>query len=312
MFNFTFTLAKYKNAIIAICMKYYFLAVVILFSGFVNAQSTKVMLKGTLLMATGEEFPYRLELTESNNVITGYSYTYDERDEAKTVIKGKVDKQAHKLTFKETEIVSSHSVFTKAFMCLLQASLEYRNGKLVGPATNKQLDNTSCTEGKLTFTNTSEIEQLFSSHDPYDVEIRMGEKKKEEPVTAAPKPASVAAEEPAGTDKITEGIEKSYDWLSDSVVVEVWDGGRFDGDIISILFDGKPVLAKYVIGKQKKRFAIKLPATGVHSVAILAEDEGSDPPNTASLALYDGHTKYSVLAYNNKGQQSFIKIRKAK
>ena len=263
-------------------------------------------------MATGEEFPFRLELTEANNIVTGYSYTYDERDEAKTAIKGKVDKQGKKLTFKETEIVSSHTVYTKAFMCLLQASLEYRNGKLSGPATNKQLDNTSCTEGKITFTNINDIEQLFSSHDPYDVEIRMGEKKKEEPVAVAPKPAPIAPEEPTGTDKITAGTEKSYDWRTDSIVVELWDGGLFDGDMVSIMFDGKPVLSKYTIAKQKKRCSIPLPPTGVHTLSIIAEDEGSDPPNTASLMLYDGTIKYSIVAYNTKGRQSIIKIKKAK
>ncbi len=292
-------------------MKYNFLLALLLLCGIAQAQSTKVILKGTLLMATGEEFPYRLELTEANNVITGYSYTYDERDEAKTIIKGKVDKQSKKLTFKETEIVSSHSVFTKAFMCLLQASLEYRNGKLSGPATNKQLDNTSCTEGKLTFANNAEIENLFSSHDPYDVEIRMGEKKKEEPAVVAPVMPK-APEEQVGTDKITAGVERSYDWRTDSIVVDVWDGGFFDGDKISILFDGKSVLSNYVILKQKKRISIPLPPVGIHTFAIVAEDEGADPPNTASLMLYDGTVKYSIVAYNNKGQRSMIKIKRAK
>lgn len=293
-------------------MRYRLLIVIMLMCGGAYAQANKMTLKGTLVMATGEEFPYRIEITETNNVVTGYGYTYDEKDEAKAMIKGKVDKPNRKLTFKETEIVSSHSVFTKAFMCLLQASLDYRGNKLTGPATNKQLDNTSCTEGKITFSNAAEIDQLFSSHDPYDVEIRMGEKKKD-PETPAPAAAVAPKPEvPATADKITAGIEKSYEWKTDSIIVDIWDGSNYDGDVVSILFDGKPVLDKYVIQRQKKRISIPLPATGLHTITIVADDEGTDPPNTATLRLYDGETRYNVVAYNKKNERSIIKVKRLK
>lgn len=267
-----------------------------------------VIVHGTISMATGESFPYRIEVTEKDGVITGYAYTYDQRDEAKATIKGKIDRLNRKLIFRETEIIKSSLVTTKAYMCMVQATLERRNGKLSGPAVNKQADNTVCTEGTITFSNNAEIEDLFASHDQYDVVVNMGEKKKSTPVetvTAPPMPA-----EPATPDKITAGVETSYTWLTDSVVMEVWDGGFFDGDMVTILFDGKPVLNRYVILKQKKRISVPLPPAGIHTVAIVAESEGSDPPNTATFMLYDGATKYNVVAYNKQGQRSFIRIKR--
>lgn len=293
-------------------MRYIFIISLLVLCTRAYAQKVeKVVLHGTIAMATGEQFPYRIEVTESANVITGYAYTYDERDEAKAIIKGKVDKQNKKLTFKETEIVRSSLVTTHAFMCMVQAALEYKGNKLKGPAVNKQLDNTSCTEGTITFANAAEIEALFASHDEYDMEVKMGEKKKPEAAPETTATANTATQEPT-TEKITAGVEKNYNWYSDSIVMEVFDGGYFDGDMVSIYMDDKPVLSKFVILKQKKRIAVALPPAGTHTISIVAENEGTDPPNTATLRLLDGATPYNIVAYNNKGDKSFIRVKRAR
>lgn len=290
-------------------MRYVFLVVSLLFCINLSAQQQKVVLHGTISMATGESFPYRIEVTENNGTITGFAYTYDERDEAKAIIKGKIDRQNRKLTFRETEIVTSSLVVTKAYMCMVQATLERRSGKLSGPAVNKQADNTVCTDGTITFSNNNEIEDLFATHDKFDVAVEMGSKKAAPAPQPAPAPV-IAGDDPVSTDKITAGVEKSFTWLTDSVVMEVWDGGMFDGDMVTILFDDKPVVNHYVIQKQKKRVVVRLPAMGSHTVAIVADGEGSDPPNTATFMLYDGATKYNVIAYNKKGERSLIRIQR--
>ena len=290
-------------------MKYYFLLSILFVSTLASAQSADITLTGTLLMATGEQFPYKIVAKESNNVITGYAYTFD-NEATKAVIKGKVDKQNRKLTFKETEIVSTSSITTKAFMCLINATLESKRNTLTGSISTRQADNISCTEGTLTFNNERELTELFSSHDKYDQVITMGGNKPKE--TEKIKDLVPAPIETNTTpDKITAGIEKSYEWNTDSIVAEVWDGGNLDGDVVTILFDGKPVLNRYLIQKQRKKITIPLPATGTHTFTVVAVDEGSDPPNTATLMLYDGAQHYSLVAYNTKGQQSLIRIKRA-
>ena len=288
-------------------MKYYFLLGFLLVWVAGYAAPEKFTLTGTLTMLTGEQFPYRIEGTEENGIIKGFAYTYSEPDETKVVIEGQVDKQGHRLSFKEIEIISSHDVHTKAFMCLLHARLEEKNSGLAGPAGSKQTDNTACTEGRLAFNNNEELLHLFSSHDKYDMEVSMGRPKTKEKQADAPVVPTATA---APAEKITAGMEKTYNWHSDSMVVEVWDGGNYDGDKITISFDGKPVLEKYIIHLQKKRFVIPLPPTGTHIFSVFADDEGSDPPNTASLSLTDGTTKYSLIAYNPKGAQSIIYVKR--
>ncbi|MBC7554815.1 MAG: hypothetical protein H7257_12645 [Taibaiella sp.] len=288
-------------------MKFNFILPLLLFCSAALAQPAKITLTGTLTMATGEQFPYRIEGTEQNGVLLGFGYTYSAPNETKAVIEGRVDKQNHIITFKETEIVLSHDVHTQAFMCLVHARLDMRGNVLAGNAGSKQLDNTACTSGVLSFSNGKEVSNVFSSHDKYDMEVTMGGAKvKEAPVTAEAAPPP----ETTKTEKITQGVEKSYNWHSDSLIVVVWDGGNFDADKITISFDDVPVLKKYILLKEKKRIAIAVPATGTHTFSVYAEDEGYDPPNTASLTLVDGAIKYSLVAYNPKGAQSMVYIKR--
>ncbi len=274
-----------------------------------TGQPNKFTLTGTITMQTGEQFPYKIVGTETNGVVKGFAYTYAEPDETKAAIEGKLDKQGRKLSFKETEIISSHDVHTKAFMCLVHAKLDYKANALSGPATSKELDNTACTEGVISFNKGTELQELFSSHDKYDVEVSMGGKAAKE-VGPAPAVVAAVAEEAPKLDKITAGVEKAYEWHTDTVIVEIWDGGTFDGDKVTVTFDDVPVIKKYTLQKTKKRLAIALPATGVHYLSIYAEDEGSDPPNTATLTLTDGTKRYNLVAYNPKGAQSLVQVRR--
>jgi len=267
------------------------------------AQQDSIELTGTLAMATGETFSYRIVARDSGGTFAGYAYTFDEPLQSKVVIRGKVNTQLRKLTFKEVEIVESHSVRTQAYMCLLHAALQDNGSTLTGPVTSTENDNTACTPGTLTFSNRNQVANVFASHDKYDEVVDMGTRKKDPKPAPAPAPAEV----PTTTDKVTSGVEKSYEWNSDSMVIEIWDGGTFDGDIVTLEFDGSSVLRKFMIDKPHKRIAVPVPP-GNHTLRIVAENEGTDPPNTASLMLFDGGKKYSVLAYNEKGQSSLIRL----
>jgi len=287
-----------------------FLIIGSLFSG--NAQTKQTTLTGTLKMKTGEVFPYKLVLSDSGNVVNGYSLTYKEPNETKTAIRGTLDRQMRSLSFKEKDIIYSHNVQTKAYMCLVNANLEYvqdGNGKaLRGPITSREADNTSCTPGEIIFNDNKELQNLFSYHEQFDTVITM-KKKVIEPIAIA---GETAPQEPLDQDKVTAGIEKLYEWHTDTVVLDLWDGGTVDGDRVTIQLNGKPVLTDYSLVKEKKQLRLPIAGKDVNTLMIVANNEGFDPPNTASLLLTDGTIKYSILAYNNKGNASLIKIKRTK
>lgn len=273
-----------------------------------KAQVAPILLKGKLEMETGELFTYQLELTERNNVLSGYAYTFDKPKDTKASIIGKIDKKRGVLTFQEQDIIYSNSTSTKAFMCVLKSTLERKGGVLIGKCTSSETDHTACTPGVITFTNTDAIQQLFDANDGFDMTVEMGNRKK--PVIAATAIDSSVRIKPISNvvEQLTTGIQKTYNWESDSVVLELWDGGYFDADAISITFDGKIVLPSYVLQAQHKRMVIPHIGPGKHTMNILAVNDGSDPPNTATCDLMDGAYTYHLLAYNKKGMSCTVSI----
>lgn len=273
-----------------------------------NAQVAPILLKGKLEMETGELFTYQLELTEHNNILSGFAYTFDKPKDTKATIVGKIDKKRGVMSFQEQDIVYSYSAPTKAFMCVLKSTLERKGAVLTGKCTSSETDHTACTPGVITFTNNDAIQQLFDAHDGYDMTVEMGNRKKVQPTATAldtpisRKPISSVVEQ------LTTGVQKTYNWESDSVVLELWDGGYFDADAISITFDGKIVLPSYVLQAQHKRMVIPHIGPGKHTLNILAVNDGSDPPNTATCDLTDGNYTYHLLAYNKKGMSCTVSI----
>ena len=278
------------------------------------AQTNNFTLTGKLVLHTNEVFPYKLVLKETNGVVSGYSITYDEANGTKTSVTGTLDRRTKKLIFKESQIISSHMVHTTAYMCLLSAELGYgfKNGEriLTGDITSTEVDNTACTGGVLVFSKKEEIQKLFDYHDDFDTVISM--KKRQAAPVAETEPEPVPAKKVIVEEQITEGIEKTFDWYSDSVVISVWDGGNIDGDRITLLYNKVPLLTNYYLVREKKELRKHLTGNAMDTVTIIALNEGSDPPNTANLLFTDGQKQFSVLAYNTKGRRAVIKLKKMK
>ncbi|MES2701211.1 MAG: hypothetical protein V4649_01145 [Bacteroidota bacterium] len=304
------------------------------------AQTKRVTLNGFIQVRKGLTIPYRLELTDSLGYISGNSVTYKEPDEARAVISGMLDKKSKKLVFKETELLYSKGFHPEAFMCMVNARLQYTAGGrgLNGPLTSAEADNTKCATGTIIFSNENELKILFAAVLPaidtakatnappaekeqevppteervneYDMVVTMKKKVKKD-TAAVKKQAEPAATAPAVTDKITAGLGKTYEWTTDTVVIDVWDGGNIDGDRISLVLNGKPVLSNYYLIKERRQLRLPL-AAGMNTLTIQADNEGADAPNTASLLLTDGMKQYSILAYNPKGNSSVVTIKRGR
>lgn len=288
----------------------------LLFFSVGNAQR-KFTLNGYLAVRGGESWHYRLVFTDTNDILKGYSLTYDEENkDTKALIEGRIDRKARMLSFRETEITYNHGFETKVTICLVDATLKYDGHALAGKLSSKDIGNADCGSGSINFINEQELKQLFSEQQP-----AKDSAPKMVPVIAAPKkkmtiiydtvrlPKSIAAAPQA--DKITTGTEKEYNWKSDTLKLEVWDGGKVDGDIISILIDDKPLLQHYTLTQTKKRIEVSVPGHGTnYAVSIIAQNEGNEAPNTADILLIDGENSYHVIAYNEVSKKAVIRLHK--
>ena len=252
----------------------------------------------------GTSYPYFISFETSGSSLTGYSITKQpDGAEFKAEIKGHINRKEHTLAFTETKSLDKDAD-KKMTICLFDAKLTYKllgtKYEVSGTFTGTDLNNQPCSKGTMTF------EQPNNSTSPFYVE-------KKAPPPPAPKPDTVVKKEPVvpqvPANTITAGVQKHLDWNTDSCIIDVWDGGIIDGDVVTILLNDKPVLTKYTLVKARKQLRLPLEKS-ITTIAIVAEDEGLNPPNTAEISLHDGDTDHKITAFNNKGEKATIVIEK--
>lgn len=286
----------------------------------VIAQPKKYTLNGYIAVPGGESFTYQLYLTDSNGKLKGYSLTYlKPGNDTKATITASIDRSAQTFTFQETGIEYNNGFYSNAIMCLAKATLQYKNGNkgkiLTGSIRTKDLSNTDCGGGTITFVNESELERLFANETPKAVETPVATNPAPPPPTRQRRIVVTTDDAPARpvvpvTEEITSGTDKTYLWHSDTVVIDIWDGGHIDGDIVTLQYNDNIILSQYRLTADKKRMRIPLSGEPIDNLTIVAVNEGNESPNTANIILHDGSATYEIVAYNDRRQTAVIKIKK--
>ena len=78
---------------------------------------------------------------------------------------------------------------------------------------------------------------------------------------------------------------------NNKLILSISDDRKVDGDIITIILNGKVVLDHYPVVKEPKRIKIKLDKDiEKYELVFRAENEGETPPNTALVVVRTGKT----------------------
>lgn len=286
-----------------------------------QAQSVRHQLQGFMAVTSGETFTYRLELEESaGGKLQGFAYTYvKEGKDVKASIEGRIDRAKKTVAFRETGIVSNNGFESKAVLCLVDATLKFTPDEsggqtLSGPITSNTASSALCGKGSIVFTDAAMINEVFKpvalAAAPAQTEpvAAPDEAKPKQPVRIVYDTArKAAAPATPKQDEVTIGKTQTYQFSSDTVVIEVWDGGKLDGDMITLLFNDRPVLTRYTLTAGKKQLKLAL-QKGRNTLIIIADNEGNEPPTTADLILHDGDTPHRLIAYNKLGKEAVIHI----
>jgi hypothetical protein len=266
------------------------------------ACSQEYTLSGLVHIKNVESCRYQVAFTISHDRVTGHSTTWpQETSPLHATIEGHLDRKHRKLSFSETKMNDN----SQPDACMFHVNLSYSLVKGVyffnGTFTGKDLSNKFCDEGDVSLTTS------YTPGSPFE-NIR------EKPSVAAPKREAEAvtktelghAEE---FPQIAAGETRRFDWSTDSCTIDVWDGGVIDNDRITLTFNGQSVLSGYVLTGNKKHLVLPL-AGKINVIRITAENEGTTPPNTAKVYLWDGLTRHPVLTYLEKGTTAVIEVRK--
>ena len=114
----------------------------------------------------------------------------------------------------------------------------------------------------------------------------------------APKPAVVLPParkieplKPAVID--TTNCLRSYEWHTDSLSFDVWDGWSVDGDVISLGMRGRILLDHRKLSERKEHFTVPL-VRGLNILEVFLHDEGFEIPNSPSIILHGSDKDYQL------------------
>ncbi len=144
------------------------------------------------------------------------------------------------------------------------------------------------------------------------------ESEKKEVVISLPpplaKPIIVKAPIFSAVDLATRKTEtiKSVLFKSDSLVLSLYDNGEIDGDTVSVVLNGKVIIASQGLTTNAITKTIYItPELGDSLQLIMyAENLGSIPPNTGLLILQDGDERYEIRFAGDFQKNSAIILRR--
>lgn len=281
------------------------ITIVSLYCYSVFAQTTQVAFLGSIMVNGGKSYPYKLFVNDSGGMLTGYSVSdIAGADETKTLISGRLNASKKQLTFRETKIAYTKSATE---MCYIHATL--KAGKMQRAATMRghfkgyRADGkTPCGNGKI---------MLVCADDILNKLLEIAHK------DSLPQPSSNLTNNytnipinEAEITKILPGHHKELRCNSATVEIEIWDAKSNDGDIITLLQDGKPLLEEHKITYRHNVLRIDIADKGSTELRLIAISEGSEPLNTARIKITSGGQTQYVDASTSVGNDVIIVLKK--
>lgn len=132
------------------------------------------------------------------------------------------------------------------------------------------------------------------------------EPKEEAKSTPPPQPPVI----PLGDPSLRRSVTKDQLHVDkDSIDIAVWDDNRADGDIISLVYNGKVLLKEYTLTKARQRFRVKL-RPGKNVITLIAHNLGEIPPNTAAIEVERNEGRKRVILESDMDKSESIIIYK--
>lgn len=271
-----------------------FTLLLLLLPAWLHAQVADVVFIGSITTKDGQNFSYKLQFSDSNGRINGYSITdVMGPNETKTLVTGTINSSQKQIKFKETKVVRS-KVGAGSTLCFMNATLKAstRKGTTILKGTFKGYTdkNVECSEGKLVLVSAKDVmSKLMQSNMKKDS-------------TAIRKVFASESIEPAKKEtkaepaiiSIPPGTTREFVATANTAKISIWDASNIDGDMVTVLHNGKVILSSYTLSGDSKDLAISL--TGNDVIQVVANNEGSEPFNTARMKIVTGADTYLVDA----------------
>jgi hypothetical protein len=118
------------------------------------------------------------------------------------------------------------------------------------------------------------------------------------------------------TDPLPEG-ERLQDTLTalrckrERITLRLWDDAEVDGDTVSVLLNGRPVLVAHKLSHDPVKLRLDM-RYGTNAIEVIAHNEGRIPPNTARGIVRRGRGKEPMLIKTYRTHSQLLMIERGK
>lgn len=148
-----------------------------------------------------------------------------------------------------------------------------------------------------------ETKETVSKENNAIVKSAPAEKQKPE----APRPTEPAAEVAFRKNV----VQQTVFFNSDSLQISLYDNGEVDGDTVSVLMNGKVIIAKQGLSTNAVQKTIYAGQDDIELI-MYAENLGTIAPNTGLLVVHDGKSIYEIRFSGDLHQNASIILRRRK
>ncbi|MEX1132563.1 MAG: hypothetical protein WEC15_05005 [Flavobacteriales bacterium] len=91
------------------------------------------------------------------------------------------------------------------------------------------------------------------------------------------------------------------------ITLWLWDNAEYDGDTLSVLVNGRPVLVGHELGRKRHKMKVDL-VPGENVLMVVAHNEGRVSPNTASVVVRTGKGRKELLFTTSLRKNQVLRI----
>lgn len=269
----------------------------------VNAQLANDYV-GAIKLNDTSVITYRIKFTISNGKMLGYSLTdFTGEHETKSSIEGVYDEAAKSLSFKETGIIYTKSPVSQNDFCNIHfLPTKFAQGKtksIKGNFIGKFDDGTKCIDGEILLNAVEQVQKRIAKV------TKKVNKSKRIADSLKQQFNNIKILDTTNTNYLKKDEITSVFTRSNLVKMYIYDGGKIDGDIVTILKDGKIILYKHKVSE--KRELIELPLTNNKTrITVMSVSEGTIGTNTAVIEIVDDSNTIKTMTNLEKDEKTEI------
>jgi hypothetical protein len=248
---------------------------------------------GAIKLNDSSFISYKLEFIEKDGLIKGYSTTdIGGAHETKSYISGYFDDKANALNFYESGILYTKSAITQNDFCFVHFDGRLKkmneNQKIEGQFKGLYSDGKECIHGEIVLSNFKKVLKRTEKMDRrIDRSIFVGKETKE-------KINLVKLMDSLSLNIIKKDEVLSVFSSSETVNLTMFDAGQEDGDIVTILVNGRIILKDYEVTTKKETLTVALDSPKT-VLKVIAVNNGSIGGNTVKIDISDGTNTIETL-----------------